>query len=272
LPAGAFSSDALENRFVVGETAPDAFGASPSGGPPPPRPGGSLGFARAAVSSASAHEGDDVIAGWAGSRRVGVGIALAASALLVLGGCAAGQDAQTAEETPVVDGVSANVGDIALRAVAVAAPPDKNYAQGSDATLQLVIVNGGATDDQLTGVTTPAAAEVRMFAAGSAASPGAASSPASTPTSPMPTSTPPTSSPETISEVNLPAGRAVPVGYSPDQPVIQLHNLTEQLFPAQTIELTFQFGSSGAVTFTAAVHLTEGPSTTPSVNVSPTQG
>jgi copper(I)-binding protein len=218
------------------------------------------------------HEGDDVIAGSAGSRRVGVGVALAAGALLVLGGCAAGQHAQTAEETPVVDGVSANVGDIALRAVAVAPPPDKNYAQGSDATLQLVIVNGGDTDDELTRVSTPAAAEVRMFATGTAASPGATSSPGSTPTSQVPPSTPASSPPATISSVNLPAGLAVQIGYSPDQPVIQLHNLTEQLFPAQTIELTFQFGNSGAVTFTAAVHLTEGPSTTPSVDVSPTQG
>ena len=228
-----------------------------------------------------------MIAGSAGSRRVGVGAALAVGALLVIGGCAAGQDAQTAEETPVVDGVSANVGDIALRAVTVAPPPDRNYARGSDATLQLVIVNGGSTDDQLTGVATPAATEVRMFA-NAAAAPGATSgspgstastTPSGTPSSPgTTTSAPPTSSPAsssppaTISRVNLPAGQAVPFGYSPDQPVIQLHNLTEQLFPAQTIPLTFQFGNSGTVTFTAAVHLTEGPSTTPTVDVTPTEG
>jgi copper(I)-binding protein len=210
-------------------------------------------------------EGDDVIAGSASSRRVGVRVAaLAAGALLVLGGCAAGQDAQTAEETPVVDGVSANVGDIALRAVAVAPPPNNSHAKGSDATLQLVIVNGGSTDDQLTGVSTLAATQVRMFANAQAASPGATSaSPGATSASP--------GSPTTISRVNLPAGLAVPFGYSPDQPVIQLHDLTEQLFPAQTIQLTFQFGKAGMVTFTAAVHLAPGPSTTPREDVRPTE-
>jgi copper(I)-binding protein len=203
-------------------------------------------------------EGDDVIAGSASSRRVGVRVAaLAAGALLVLGGCAAGQDAQTAEETPVVDGVSANVGDIALRAVAVAPPPNNSHAKGSDATLQLVIVNGGSTDDQLTGVSTLAATQVRMFANAQAASPGATSASPGSPT--------------TISRVNLPAGLAVPFGYSPDQPVIQLHDLTEQLFPAQTIQLTFQFGKAGMVTFTAAVHLAPGPSTTPREDVRPTE-
>jgi copper(I)-binding protein len=211
-------------------------------------------------------EGDDVIAGSASSRRVGVRVAaLAAGALLlVLGGCAAGQDAQTAEETPVVDGVSANVGDIALRAVAVAPPPNNSHAKGSDATLQLVIVNGGSTDDQLTGVSTLAATQVRMFANAQAASPGVTSAlPGATSASP--------GSPTTISRVNLPAGLAVPFGYSPDQPVIQLHDLTEQLFPAQTIQLTFQFGKAGMVTFTAAVHLAPGPSTTPREDVRPTE-
>jgi copper(I)-binding protein len=217
-------------------------------------------------------EGDDVIAGSASSRRVGVRVAaLAAGALLVLGGCAAGQDAQTAEETPVVDGVSANVGDIALRAVAVAPPPNNSHAKGSDATLQLVIVNGGSTDDQLTGVSTLAATQVRMFADAQAASPGATSaSPGATSASPGATSASP-GSPTTISRVNLPAGLAVPFGYSPDQPVIQLHDLTEQLFPAQTIQLTFQFGKAGMVTFTAAVHLAPGPSTTPREDVRPTE-
>ena len=192
-----------------------------------------------------------MIAGSASSRRVSVRVAaLAAGALLMLGGCAAGQDAQTAEESPVVDGVSANVGDIALRAVAVAPPQNNSHPKGGDATLQLVIVNGGGSDDQLTGVSTLAATQVRIFANQQAASPG---------------------SPTTISRVNLPAGLAVPFGYSPDQPVIQLHDLTEQLFPAQTIQLTFQFGKAGMVTFTAAVHLAPGPSTTPREDVRPTE-
>jgi copper(I)-binding protein len=89
---------------------------------------------------------------------------VAAGALLALGGCAAGQHAQTADEIPVVDGVSAQAGSVALRAVTVAPPSENNYAAGADATLELVIINQGRTDDKLVGVSTPAADEVRLFA------------------------------------------------------------------------------------------------------------
>lgn len=98
------------------------------------------------------------------SRRIGVGVAAAASALFALAGCATGQHAQTAAEVPAIDGVGAQIGSIALRAVTVAPPAENNYAAGTDADLQLVIVNQGATDDKLVGVTTPAADEVRLFA------------------------------------------------------------------------------------------------------------
>jgi len=100
----------------------------------------------------------------AGSRRIGIGVAAAAGALLVLGGCAAGQHAQTADVVPVVDGVAANAGSIALRAVTVAAPAASGYAKGSNATLQLVIVNSSLGNDQLIGISTPVAADARMFA------------------------------------------------------------------------------------------------------------
>jgi len=225
------------------------------------------------------HEGDDVIAGSAGSRRVGGGVALAAGALLALGGCAAGQHAQTAEETPVVDGVAANAGPIALRAVTIAAPTDKSYAKGSDATLQLVIVNGSRTDDQLTGVTTPVAAEVRLFAnavdatatplatpSGSPSTTGSVK-PSGTGSTNGSSPTPTASALPVLSSINLPAGRAVSFGYTPDLPVIQLQDLTKQLFPAQAFPITFQFAKAGAVTFTVAVHLASGPATTPSIDI-----
>jgi copper(I)-binding protein len=98
------------------------------------------------------------------SRRIGAGFAVAAGALLALGGCAAGQHAQTAEEVPVVDGVGAQAGPIALRAVTVTPPSDNNYPAGGDATLELIIVNQSRSDDKLVEVSTPAADEVRLFA------------------------------------------------------------------------------------------------------------
>ncbi|HEY7049978.1 MAG TPA: hypothetical protein VH373_22375 [Jatrophihabitantaceae bacterium] len=233
----------------------------------------------------------------AGRRRIGIGVALTAGALLALGGCAAGQHAQTAAEVPAVDGVTANAGPIALRAVTVAPPDDKSYPAGGDATLQLVIVNDSKADDRLVGVSTPAATEGRFFAntadatfvpsaapattSGSATGTGTATSGATGTGSPTGTGTSTategaTSSPgtpaaaPTIPYIRLPAGQAVSIGYTPDLPVIQLHGLAKELFPAQTIPITFRFASAGSVTFVIAVHLAPGPPSTPSVDVAPT--
>lgn len=224
------------------------------------------------------------------SRRVGVGVAVAAGALLALGGCAAGQHAQTAEEIPVVDGVSAQAGPIALRAVTVA-PPDNNYAAGADAPLQLVIANQSGTDDKLVEVTTPAADQVRFFANEADSTftpppPTPSTSPSDTATgtesgtgTPTGTSTPTDTStptetapvePPTVESIDLPAGQSVLIGYEPDQPVIQLHGLANQLFPAQTFPITFRFEHAGAVTFSVSVHLASPPASRPTLDVSPT--
>lgn len=212
----------------------------------------------------------------ASARRLGIGVA-AAMAALALAGCAAGQHAPTSEEVPVVDGVSADVGPIALRAVTVAPPTQGSYPADGDATLQLVIVNDGHTPDRLVGVRTPQANEVRLFANAAAAdiaSTAAPSSSASAEPSPSESATPsPTEStsaapaPSTLESLDLPAGRAVSIGYSPDLAVIQLHGLTSALFPAETFPITFQFAGAGTVTFTIAVHLAPGPSTTPTENI-----
>jgi copper(I)-binding protein len=214
---------------------------------------------------------------------------VAAGALLALGGCAAGQHAQTANEIPVVDGVSAQAGSIALRAVTVTPPSENNYAAGSDATLELIIVNQGRTKDQLVGVSTPVADQVRLFAnqADSTFTPPptpttSASDTASgtdtdtgTPTdtgatgSGSGTSTAPPA-PPTVKSIDLPAGDHTLIGYEPDQKVIQLHGLTKQLFPAQTFPITFTFEHGGSVTFTVAVHLASPPASRPSVDISPT--
>lgn len=189
------------------------------------------------------------------ARRVRVGVAAAAAgALLALGGCAAGQHAQTAEETPVVDGVAADAGPMALRAVAVSPPTVGSYAKGSDAPVQLVIVNNSRTDDRLVQVTTPVASEVRLFPNAASAATGASTA----------------TSAGAKQSLTLPRGEATSIGFADSEPVIQLHNLTQQLFPAQSFSITFQFATAGSVTFIIAVHLAPGPPSTPTVNVSPT--
>jgi len=222
-----------------------------------------------------------VIALPAGRRRIGIGVAFSAAALLALGGCAAGQHAQTADVVPAVDGVAADAGHIALRAVTVAPPDNKSYPAGGDATMQMVLVNDSTVDDRLTGVSAPVATEGRFFANMADAtfaplpSPVTSDTGTGTPTAgstPTDTSasTPAETAPRTIPSIELPAGQAVSIGYSPNLPVIQLHGLTKELFPAQTFPITFQFARGGSVTFVVAVHLAPGPATTPTIDVAPT--
>jgi copper(I)-binding protein len=180
--------------------------------------------------------------------RVRVGVTAAAAAILALGGCAAGQHAQTAEETPVVDGVAADAGPMALRAVTVSPPLSGSYPKGGNAPLQLVIANDSRIDDRLVRVTTPVAGEVRMFA----------------------NSTTATSAAGALESLSFPRGQATSIGFADSEPAIQLQNLTQQLFPAQSFPITFQFASAGSVTFSIAVHLVPGPSSTPTINVAPT--
>lgn len=135
----------------------------------------------------------------------------------------------------MVDGVAADAGPVALRAVTVAPPKAGSWAKGGDAPLQLVIVNNSRNTDQLTSVTTPVASDVRL----------------------LPTT------------LNLPGGQARSIGYTAGMPMIELHDLTQQLFPAQSFPITFHFANAGSVTFSIAVHLAPGPSTTPSLSISP---
>ncbi len=151
------------------------------------------------------------------ARRLGIGVVVAVAAL-TLAGCAAGQHAPMAEEVPVVDGVSADAGPIALRAVTVAAPTNGSYPADGDATLQLVIVNDGHTPDKLVGVRTAQANEVRLFAnatdAASAAAPSSSASAepsSSAPATPSPTqSTSAAPVPSALESLDLPAGHLAP--------------------------------------------------------------
>ncbi len=70
-------------------------------------------------------------------------VAAAAVAVVLLSGCAAGDDANTSKEVPVVDGGSTRIGSIGLNAASVVAPTDNSYAQGTDARLQMYLTNNG---------------------------------------------------------------------------------------------------------------------------------
>jgi copper(I)-binding protein len=198
----------------------------------------------------------------------------AAGAAVVLTGCAAGQIASTSEIVPVVDGISANVGAIDLRAVAVSPPTDRSWAEGSSAPLQMYLVNNSSAADQLVSVTTDRAASVQLVAHGgveaSSASSSSASSSAASSSAPASPST--ATSREASQPISLPAGQSISVGFDPGNPQVLLTGLKETLFPATSFAVTFQFAQAGSVTAQVPVHLTRGPSSTPTLNVSPSEG
>jgi hypothetical protein len=208
---------------------------------------------------------------------------------LLLTGCAAGEHAATSKEVSVVDAGAAKIGPIGLNAVSVIAPKTSNYAKGADAQLQMYLTNYGQSDDELIGVSTSSAASVQSFAnvaaANEAATAAAESSEAAAASSPpSAASSAASSSPVAASSggdsscapiagfapITVPAGGAVPIGYTDQQRVLTLEQLTNTLFPAQSLQLKFSFCHAGSVNIAIPVALTPGPSKTPTVDIEPT--
>src|SRR4051795_9428012 len=96
---------------------------------------------------------------------------------LVLSACGAGQVTQTATQNRDKVGLMAQVGDISLRAVELAAPPGDKYDQGSDADLTLAIVNAGEEPDTLVGVSGTDFAGAQISASSVSPSPSAQATP-----------------------------------------------------------------------------------------------
>jgi copper(I)-binding protein len=195
--------------------------------------------------------------------RLGLGVVVIGATLLTAG-CAQGQHAMTSVESPVIDGATANVGDIGLHVVLVATPPDKFYAVASDAAMKLVLVNNGHSDDSLTKVDAPAFAATTMFESGSVAGAQDIVDEHNAATA----SQAPTTGPGVIDTIDIKAGDSVPVGQTNDQPAILLRSLTAEgagddkgLFPAEAIPVTFTFKNAGSVTVRVPVELSTTPNT-----------
>jgi hypothetical protein len=97
-------------------------------------------------------------------RRLGIGFAVAVA--LLTSACAAGQQAQTADERATEAGTEATLGSIGLRGLLIDAPAGTTpyYRPGSDASVKLVIVNSGNQPDRLTGITSSAFGDWGAFA------------------------------------------------------------------------------------------------------------
>ena len=181
-------------------------------------------------------------------RRTGIGLVIAV-AVLITSACAAGKQAQTAYERPTIDGSNADIGDIALRGIAIAAPAHGTYAAGNDVTIIGVIVNDGQKADALTGVTTTAANGWGAFksaadAAAVVTSDEGASS-ASKATLPI-----------AAKSVTIAPGERAAFGVPDSTGALLLTDLKAQLYPAQTVKITFKFAHAGAVTMFVLVQIT----------------
>jgi periplasmic copper chaperone A len=177
---------------------------------------------------------------------------LAAGGIAVLlSGCAAGQVTSTAEIVPVIDGALATVGTMDLRAVAVAPPDDRSWAEGGTAPMRMFLVNNSPDPDQLVSVSSDRSASVRLIANGGVQAPTSGSA---------------------AESIKVPSGESVSVGFDPGNPQVVLVGLTENLFPAQTIAVTFRFANAGSVTAKVPVQLISSPSSTPTVNLTPSEG
>jgi len=228
------------------------------------------------------------------SRSVLAGLVVVGGFALV--GCGAGQIAQTAQQSPTVDGQQAQVGQIAIRNAALEYPTSGVYERGADARLRMVVVNTGLSPDALTSVSSTVSGDVTISqgpaaeATGSASpstSESATSSPSETP-SETPSGTPsasasgsatptgsatatpsptPSPTPENA-QVQIPPNGYV--SFTGDGPTVLLTGLTEELRPGQNLSVTLSFQNAGSVTMTIAVSTPEREiSPAPTVPVEP---
>lgn len=212
------------------------------------------------------------------ARRIGIGL-LAIGATLLTGACAAGQLAATSLETPGIDGVQANVGDMGLHAVAIVAPDGPCVLPGADAALTFVLVNNGHSADSLQGVSSPrftssaAVATADDLSAYAKADPGtgsctegtgsaSASAPAPAPSAAA--SLPAPAGPQTVQPGHLLQLGVYDAGTNapgvPTEPIVLLRNLQGgPLFPGESVPVTFTFATGGSTTLQVPVQLSVAP-------------
>jgi hypothetical protein len=199
-----------------------------------------------------------------------------AGAAALLAGCGAGQITQTSTKAASVPGANKDVGDIAVRNAVVTAPPDDAWKAGSDAPLDLRLINLGLEPETLIGATSEDAASVEIRP-GSAAAPTASASPGVAPVtcaSPLASVSP--GSPESPSESPSPSEPATPSApasvtpSAPTAPAVQqsivippaclvavgptaplqlvLTGLKKEALVGDVIPVTLQFERAGKVT------------------------
>lgn len=235
------------------------------------------------------------------ARRVSRLVALAGAAVLALAGCGAGQISETSRQHPTVGGSNVDLGRIALRNMQIEAPTSAGWAAGDTVALTMTIINNTTTAEDLIGISSDAAQDVKIFAdsaeylaylaslAPGAPAPAAAPAPASVTTEPSATAGSGSQAPTPISavtptpisavtptpisavtgRVTVPSNSAVQFGYGAvSRPIILLVGLTEHIAGGSVVNLDFTFATAGSVTAPVPVMLTPGgASDSPTLNL-----
>jgi copper(I)-binding protein len=178
--------------------------------------------------------------------------ALIAAVGTMLAGCQTGQQAETAEQRPTIDGTFAQVGPLALRDVRIEYPEGGTWAQGSNARLQLIVVNEARETDELVEVRTDVADEVTFSTEGSGGAPGEGSGEGSaSPTvEPTGTATPTETGTPTPTETGTPTPTASPSGTaspSPDESGSPSPTPTPEPTPTEEAETSIPIPAMGLV-------------------------
>lgn len=199
------------------------------------------------------------------ARRGAVAVAaLAAGVALVLSGCSAGQQAQTAAEVAAVNGNSADVGTVALRNVRILLPQSEEYtnATGGKALLAFTVINNNAAKaDELSSITTdlgtvmitPADVALPPNQAVVAAGPRAVHESSPTSSAASTSAAAPASGvaaqPSTTSAApSSVAPQAASTGAAQSEPIlVEIDGLTKDLTPGLTYPVTFNFKEAGTV-------------------------
>lgn len=149
---------------------------------------------------------------------------------IALSACSAGQVNQTADQQRDHTGGTAEAGSITLRAVTVEAPRGPALRQGEDVELSGAVVNNGDEADTLLSISGEGFEDARVLgdASGVSQSSGGGSL-----------------------GIEIPAGGALYFG--DDGSNVLLEDLTEDLTPGLSLELTMTFEEAGEVTVRALV-------------------
>lgn len=206
---------------------------------------------------------------WAGARSRRTVAALALLAVVPLASaCSAGLEAHTSTERSVVDGETAQVGDIVVRYAHLDSPDNPSISQGGTAVAYAGIYNNGPQPDTLTSATSDVATAVDIVApAGGTASPSPSST--ASPASPSSSASPTASASPTGASGSGSASMTIPSGgglvlMPTTGGHLTLRGLLRPVYAGQNVNLTLTFQNAGRLTLSVPVQVPASPADRPS--------